>query len=204
VLVTRCELLRRYQNAVVYVCPAVAGDPDKNEPALVLDPKGPELYPLYRGTLSPDLTFFGFALTAAQALGDATHPQGWFFVFQQVPGEPRFGFEPSQPARVDPVHQWAELSWANFGNGRGTAPRFASPDATPFNLNADGTLGTTPVSQTIQIEQDPDGTPINPDDVITKNNWGTDAAQTAYIAMRLPARVAVHAQTLLTQPVTPP
>jgi hypothetical protein len=209
VLLVRGELLRRYPNAVIYACPAVAGSAANNEPPLVLNPNGPELYPMYRGTLAPDLTFFGFPLTANQALGQpdpnapnqpVPYPQGVFFVFQQVPGEPRFGLEPAQPLPPIPVTQWADLSWANLGNGMGAAPPFASPGTTPCNLTQGGTLGTTPVSQTIAVEADPDGTAINPND--PANAWGVDAAQTAYITMRLPGRVAVHANTLLQPLVT--
>jgi hypothetical protein len=202
VLLLRGELLRRYPDAVIYANPAVAGDPKKNEPALVLDPSGPELYPLYRGTLTPDLTFLGFALTAEQARGDSAHPLGWFFVFQQRPGQARFGLEPSPPQDANgnwqPVTQWAQLAWMNFANSTGTTPAFLSPGTTPCNLKTDGTPDparpVTPV-----LEQDPDGNDINPND--SKNSWGKDAAQTAYITMRLPARVAVHAGLLL--PICP-
>jgi hypothetical protein len=200
VLLLRGELLRRYPDAVIYANPAIAGDPKKNEPALVLDPKGPELYPLYRGTLAPDLTFLGFALTAAQARGDSTHPLGWFFVFQQRPGQARFGLEPSPPdvnGNWQPVTQWAQLAWMNFANSAGTTPAFLSPGTTPCDLKADGTPDpahpVTPV-----LERDPGGNDINPND--SKNSWGKDSAQTAYITMRLPARVAVHAGLLLPCP----
>jgi hypothetical protein len=202
VLLLRGELLRRYPNAMIYACPAIERQ-SKNEPRLVLDPAGPELHPLFRGTLPPDITFFMFALSKERAVSDpSNHRWGWFFVFQQLPGEPRFGLEPSAPKDASnnwqPVTQWAQLSWMNFGNGAGQAPRFASPNATPYNLDPNGSLGTTPVSsRTILVVPN-----INPQD--SKNDWGTDAAQIAYITMRLPARVAVHANTLLRPlPVTP-
>jgi PKD domain len=200
VLLLRGELLRRYPDAVIYAKPAAAGT-TKNEPALVLDPTAPELYPLYRGTLAPDLTFFGFALTAAQARGDATHPLGWFFVFQQRPGQARFGLEPSPPTDLNGkwlrVTQWATLSWMNFASRTGVTPAFLSPGTTPYDVDANGapdpTKPITPV-----VETDRSGIQINPKD--PNNSWGADAAQTAYITMRLPARVAVHADLLLPCP----
>jgi hypothetical protein len=196
VLLLRGELLRRYPSTVIYACkavpnPAVANQqpPPNNQPPLLTDPNpANEFYPLYRGTLAPDLTYFGFPLTVNDALGlpntpggEPNYPNGVFFVFQQLPGEPRFGLEPA-PAdgTVPQVTQWATLSWANFHLT--ATPAFLKPDIAPTNV-------------TIQVAQDANGNPINPND--PANAWKTDAAQTAYILMRLPARVAVLASTML-------
>jgi hypothetical protein len=47
-----------------------------------------EKYPLFRGTLDPDITFIGFDLEEAEARGDPD-PQkgkpGWFIVIQEQP-----------------------------------------------------------------------------------------------------------------------
>ena len=87
VLLIRAELLRRYPNAIIYAVRAVV-------PAGQTRPKPgtQELYPVFRGDLEPDLVFFGFSLTAAQARGGGTDP-GWFFMLQQQPSEPRFGVD---------------------------------------------------------------------------------------------------------------
>ena len=74
----RGELLRRYPTADVYASPAeidVNGKESLGEE---------ELHPLYRGTLPPDITFFGFALDEDEARGTRGDPDdaGWFFVFQ--------------------------------------------------------------------------------------------------------------------------
>ena len=51
---------------------------------------------IFRGTLSPDITFLGFNITAADARGGTNNsPDGYFFVFQEQPSEPRFGLEPT-------------------------------------------------------------------------------------------------------------
>ncbi len=83
VLLIRGELLRRYPNAVIYAAKAT-GDPREPGPE--------ERPPMFRGTLQPDITFVGFELTKRQAQGNATDP-GWYFIIQEQPTEPRFGFD---------------------------------------------------------------------------------------------------------------
>src|SRR6476619_3008754 len=68
VMLLRSDLLRRYPNAIIYVVPAIMQsgrrspdiDPDK------------EVYPAFRGTMPPDIAFFGFDLTPDQVQGDGT------------------------------------------------------------------------------------------------------------------------------------
>ncbi len=178
VLLVRGELLRRYPNAHVYALEA-KWDPELGH---VLGKK--EMHTLFRGTLSPDLTFFGFNLTVDEARGstDRSQPQGWFFVFQQQSAEPRFGLEPALDAYQTPpeVHAWSRLSWANF-----------APNATALESLAFAPVKMLP--QNVSIILGPD----NPGDIA--NQWGTDAAQMAFITLRHPARVAVHAETMLTK-----
>jgi hypothetical protein len=84
VLLVRSILFRRYPTAVVYAVPAVpVGNGRKPGPI------GSEVHPLFRGSLQPDVTFFGFDLDPAVATGNP----GWYFVIQQQPTEPRFGFD---------------------------------------------------------------------------------------------------------------
>ena len=82
VLLVRGELLSRYPNAVIYAAEAIIKD-GKRQPG----PK--EKYPIFRGTLQPDITFLGFDLTGPVAKADP----GWFFIIQEQPTEPRFGFD---------------------------------------------------------------------------------------------------------------
>ncbi|HSP73658.1 MAG TPA: hypothetical protein VLN26_14875, partial [Gaiellaceae bacterium] len=84
VLLVRGELLRRYPTTNVYAAPAGAdGQPDT----------ATRLVPMFRGSLDPDITFLGFALSQEAALGTDPAGPGWYFVFEQHPGEPRFGFD---------------------------------------------------------------------------------------------------------------
>ena len=115
VLLVRGELFKRYPTAIVYACKAKR-DAQGNR---ILD-ETVEHYPLFRGTLTPDMTFLGFNLSADDARGGTTNaPDGFFFVFQQQPSEPRFGLEPTPPG---PVNHWFDLAWTNFASGTGVAP----------------------------------------------------------------------------------
>ena len=61
-------------------------------------------FPCFKATVDPDIAFFGFDLTVEQARGadnpqTATDDWGWYFVIQQLPGEPRFGMDVELLAR---------------------------------------------------------------------------------------------------------
>jgi hypothetical protein len=84
VLLVRSALFRRYPAASVYAVPAVAVGAGRKP-----GPQSAELQPIFRGSLEPDVTFFGFDLDPAAAKADP----GWYFVIQQQPTEPRFGFD---------------------------------------------------------------------------------------------------------------
>jgi hypothetical protein len=100
-------LLRRYPSAVIYAVAAVPGD---GQPDLSNDPKD-ELHPIFRGTLTPDITFLGFNLKKEDALADP----GWFFVIQEQPTEPRFGLDTADFSQPPPdLTSWNNLSWRHF------------------------------------------------------------------------------------------
>ena len=84
VLLVRSVLFRRYPTAVVYAVPAVPVGSGRQP-----GPVEQEIHPLFRGSLQPDVTFFGFDLDVEVATGNP----GWYFIIQQQPTEPRFGFD---------------------------------------------------------------------------------------------------------------
>ena len=137
VLLVRGELLRRYPNTVIFAGKAKAGDGGDN--GRVLD-ETDERFPIFRGTLTPDITFFGFNLSVADAVGGtAASPLGFFFVFQEQPTEPRFGLEPQS---TDPVTQWEDLAWTNFGGAVDDAGETAArPAVAPALQPAAGGFG---------------------------------------------------------------
>lgn len=214
VLLVRGELFKRYPNAIVY-----AGKATRDaKGARVLD-ESDERYPIFRGTLAPDMTFFGFNLDADDARGGtAASPYGFFFIFQEQPSEPRFGLEPT--ADVSPVPHWAELAWTNF-TGDGGSPAVPIPVK---NISQSGLIAASPwrmasrvfglvksnapipdfLSPSLQPQGiaiaagtsgEPDYTPTDPG-----NKWGINSAQTAYILFRLPFRVLIHADLMLPKP----
>ncbi len=180
VLLVRGELLRRYPTAIIYAC-------EGRWKAEMRELSDNELHPLFRGTLSPDITFFGFNLDRETALGSDTLADGkpgWFFVIQQQVSEPRFGLEPApDPYLAPPVKEWNDLSWANFAASKADLDKLAFAPVTvqPGNLQL--------------ANQVVDGVLVNPGD--TKMTWGSDAAEMAFIALRRPVRIGVHASLML-------
>jgi hypothetical protein len=169
VLLIRGDLLRRYPNSVIYAVPAFKNAQGKLD---FLRQSQNELHPLFRGTLKPDVTFLGFNLTDAQALGDPPNdPNGYFFVIQQQPTEPRFGMDeadygpPEPPALVT----WNDLSWRHLAQTEQELKKLSYASVTT----------------------------VLPD--INKAKWGvnSNSAHHAYITVQRPVRIAIHAQPLL-------
>jgi hypothetical protein len=207
VLLVRGELFKRYPNAIVYAGKAKRAA----DGTLALDDTD-ERYPLFRGTLSPDMTFLGFNLSAADAYGGTVaSPDGFFFVFQEQPSEPRFGLEPTPD--ITPVPHWADLAWTNFGAASPQLqPRVAAPLPSSIIANSPWreasqvfrtVLANNVVPGFLTPAQQPTGIAItddaaDPDD--TNNKWGVNAAETAYILLRLPFRILIQAALMLPSP----
>jgi hypothetical protein len=192
VLVIRGELLKRYPNTVIYAQKAVddgKGNKVLREIDLTPEQFNKELkFPLFRAEIEPDLRFFGFDLTIPKARGtvDSIEFQndklGWFFVIQEVPGEPRFGMDIAYEATEDsndspsddPRDTWNNLAWNSFGAAE---PAFVTRVPAP----------TFPRPNVAELSAHP---------------WGVSAAQMAYILFQTPVMVAVHATEML-ETVTP-
>ena len=166
VLLIRGDLLRRYPTAVIYAVRAV-----KTGTQLDVSRKpDDERHPLFRGTLKPDITFVGFNLTENEALGKPPNdPNGWYFVIQQHPTEPRFGldvadFGPPQPPTLT---TWSDLSWRHFVN-------------TQDELNALSHVSTSKVLGEIDHVK-----------------WGRNSAHQAFITLQRPVRIAIHARQMI-------
>jgi len=169
VLLIRGELLRRYPNSVIYAVKAV-----KTGGKLGLSTNAnDESLPIFRGTMKPDVTFLGFNLTEAAALGlDPAQPNGWFFVIQEQPTEPRFGMDVAdfvKPPQPPPLQTWDDLSWRHLAN-------------TEVELNA-----MTHASVKIVLPSLP------------KATWGinSNSAHHAYITLQRPVRIAIHAKQMI-------
>jgi hypothetical protein len=187
VLVIRGELLKRYPNTVIYAQKAIDdghGNKVVRETDLTPAQFDKELkFPLFRAEIDPDLRFFGFDLTTEKAEGaidshDFPNDKlGWFFVIQEVPGEPRFGMDIAYERTHDnndnplddPLDTWNNLAWNSFG---ATEPAYVMRSPAP----------TFPRPNTTELSAHP---------------WGINSAQMAYILFQTPVMVAVHASEML-------
>jgi hypothetical protein len=139
--------------------------------------------PLYEARVDPDITFFGFDLTATEAKGNPdTDDAGWFFVIKERPGEPRFGLDIDRGGA--PINSWSDLAW---------------PDVTTQNgllrINAvmhEYTLTTAPPAS-----EGPDELAQHLEDKQVPWTRNTNAADVAYVLYQLPVLVAVHGAEML-------
>jgi hypothetical protein len=123
VLLVRGELLHRYPGTTIYAARASADG--------TLDAAS-RLAPMFRGRLDPDVAFAGFALAEEAALGTDPAGPGWYFVFEQHPDEPRFGFDevagPDVPQTPDDL-AWAHVAVTPSGHADVTVPLLSATAA---------------------------------------------------------------------------
>ena len=123
-LLVRGELVRRYPNAVLLAWKAtpdgslltdIAPGATQAQRDLVIK------RPVFQGKLDPDIIFGGFDLVDS----DLNKDGGWFFIVQEQPTEPRFGFdEPDGPPGS--INTWSDASWAHTGVAQGGFIRLQS------------------------------------------------------------------------------
>ncbi len=181
VLLVRGELLRRFPTAMVYAARAQFKTGAGGQATRERIPTEEERYPLFRGTLDPDVTFIGFDLDEAEARGDpdpAKGQPGWFLVIQQQPTEPRFGLDVVDgfADTLLPLTSWNDLSWGHLATSQ------AEFDAmTHIRLES-------PLPETGGVSQPPGVA------------WGENAAHQAFITLQKPVRIAIHADDMLPVP----
>jgi hypothetical protein len=133
----------------------------------------PPVFPIFRATLPPDLTFFGFPFDAAGARAADESQPGKYFVIEEPIAEPRFGLDVPSDAGLA---AWTDLSWSHFGLAEdfGTyLDDYSRADVTDDDL----------------VPSETDGT----------DSWAaaTSSARRARICFQKPARVIVHANQML-------
>ncbi|MDH3614232.1 MAG: hypothetical protein OES10_13225 [Gammaproteobacteria bacterium] len=186
VLTVRGDLLKKYPNTLIYAQKAHIGRDAEGNPVPSRDPVIATVeseediereirFPVFKAAVDPDIRFFGFDLSIEQAKG-AEDPQaetddwGYFFILQQLPGEPRFGmdleFSPDNDAET-PI-TWNDLAWTMFAEGQ------------PFI-----DTGVLPGSFT----------PAGPGESLAQ--WGSNSARMASILFQAPVMIAVHATEML-------
>lgn len=185
VLTVRGDLLKKYPGTLVYAQKAHMARGEggvalpQEEPKLATvetdaDVKAEIKFPVFRAQVDPDIRFFGFDLSVAQARGEA-NPQtdaddwGYYFVIQQLPGEPRFGMDVTYDPDDDnatPI-TWDDLGWDRFPSGLQFVDTTISPSFPPPGLGASAA------------------------------QWGSDSARMASILYQKPVMIAVHAKEML-------
>jgi len=200
VLVVRGELLKKYPNAVIYAHKAEwvdnSGSIDSRKERKLVHinsgdvenpPKTLIKTPLYEAKVDPDITFFGFDLTATEARGgtgdeegDEDRP-GWFFVIKERPGEPRFGLDIE--AAEEEVDAWNGLSWDRVAAGRSFLEIMEDMERIKIHE-----LNLPPEDEKQQQ---------NEEDRNIEWNKDMNAAELAYILYQVPVMVAVHAAEML-------
>jgi len=154
VLILRGELLRQFPNTTIYMAKAewtdeglrtadvsAANDVTKETVEAASGDDSTDLedrvkFPIFRGALDPDITFLGFDLAPADAMGgelpedkskletmapsDRPDP-GWFFVFEEPMGETRFGFDAGDDSDDDApmgIHKPADNETVSVDTGK--------------------------------------------------------------------------------------
>jgi hypothetical protein len=186
VLTVRGDLLKKYPNTLIYaqkahVPKSSSGTPlPDQDPVVVPVESDADIdreikFPVFRASVEPDIRFFGFDLTVEQARGAAdpqveTDDWGYYFVIQQLPGEPRFGIDASFAPDDDPNTPltWNDLAWTLFPTGQA----FIDTNVLPQSFVPAGTGESL-------------------------SQWGTDSARMAYILFQNPVMIAVHAKEML-------
>ena len=167
VLLLRGELLRRYPHTVVYAKKAVKSGTRRV-------PGGAQKYPLFRGSLEPDVTFLGFDISETEALGDGADP-GWFFILQEQPAAPRFGLDKARgfADTIGKASKWSDLSW---GHVAANSAAFDNLTHVPANANLPDVSAIT-----------------QPPGLV----WGKNSAHLAYATFQQPVRIAIHASDMI-------
>jgi hypothetical protein len=123
----------------------------------VLDPNVPVKDPVFSGRLEPDIRLVGFELGVEEArgrrVGDSHGPAdaGWFFVFMERPGEPRFGLDSGD---APPLVSWDDLAWASLDPAGLPFVRIAANTLTPTG-SVNAIWGRTSADQASILLQSP-------------------------------------------------
>jgi hypothetical protein len=182
VLLVRGDLFRRYPRTHVFAIEAKATTADDGKRLLGTTIVNYQ----FHGRLDPDVVFFGFPLTPTQAVGaldsrDATQPQGFFFVLQEQPVEPRFGLD-AEGTFNGSVSSFSDLGWRHLSTNAGE-------DASLVHIDLNRQL--------------PD---LRPLDVGTRPAWHADSglgrtgarsSHLAEITLQQPVFIAVHGSDML-------
>jgi hypothetical protein len=107
VVLIRGDLLRKYSNTLIYLVQKDGSTP----PSPNYAPSAPRIFPVFEGSLLPDITFLGFPIGEAVA-------GNYFIVFEERMSDLRYGLDETD--ETDPVElgnmTLDNLSWQHFEN----------------------------------------------------------------------------------------
>ncbi|MFC5412202.1 hypothetical protein ACFPMF_22950 [Larkinella bovis] len=197
VLVVRGDLFKKYPSTMVYAQKAQYNTPDASKPRKLLDPVSPEntKFPLFKAELKPDITLFGFDLTAEIANGNRiTTPNGstagknpgWFFVFKERAGQTQFGLDDYTTELGDTTQMptgnpatWNDLTWEHLVNQKS--------DLDNFQLNFSKPIAITNANS------------VKDKYLNEVPGWASNAAEVASILYQDPVLIARHAGEMLNE-----
>jgi hypothetical protein len=187
VLIIRGELLKKYPNTVIFAQHAkMTGnlrEPDWLTPDEEQNPPPSKTRtPLYQAHPTDDIFFFGFDLTIDQVKGTGGDP-GWYFVLQERPGEARFGLEVSPDP---PIETFDDVAWND-----------AMPGIKPGQFLGAGALSSVGLTEPSNTTDPPKHDQWNDDRRVSPA--GVSSARWAYMLLRQPVMVAIHASEMLAQ-----
>lgn len=173
VFLIRGDLLQRYPRAAIYIQRAAW----QQGLRVLADEK---MLPSFHVAGPPGIVMVGFDRSTEMLRGkddETTGDAGWFFVLQELPGEPRFGLDAATDRFGQDPAAWRDLSWSDVAADRSA---LASMRYLPIGAKAEG----LPL---------PVAAGANP----TIASWGSCSSEMALITQQLPARLAIHARSWL-------
>lgn len=153
VLFVKGDLLKKYPDATIYAQkadkPSVAnGCAESNGsgghkrvkesgeivPLPMLSGEENRKHPIFHLRIEPDITIIGFDITKSEALGqfedtydnndiDLTADAGYYFVFAERPGKPKFGLDSGTTATSGAdLNSWNDYNWGDISNANFISP----------------------------------------------------------------------------------
>jgi hypothetical protein len=197
VLVVRGDLFKKYPSTMVYAQMAKYNSPDPSKPRKLKDAVSPETtkFPLFKAELKPDITLFGFDLTAEIANGDrlekatdsiAGKNPGWFFVFKERAGQTQFGLDDYTTETGDTTQMpagnpetWNDFSWEHLVTQKSQLENFQLNFAKPVTITKASSVKEKYFNEV----------PV----------WANNSAEVASILYQDPVLIARHAGEMLNE-----
>ncbi|MGB8194698.1 MAG: hypothetical protein WCF67_22385 [Chitinophagaceae bacterium] len=147
-LVIRGDLLNKYPNSVITAQKADWGSVNGEgsiSAERIIKPGAEEVLPIFEAKIEPDIYFLAFrivengkTLTEKDLVGTANptttnDDPGWFFIFRERPGEPRFGLDINT---TENKRRWSDISWTDTGVTESNILNFDKPITVSADVQA--------------------------------------------------------------------